>query len=333
MIRYLIALATAAALAAAPITAQTLTLGNLKGPIARAAGKAPAKSTKELWAQLNGLPAAPIVDSLVPPAPIASNFERARFIGDGGRIPQSGKPDVVGAFRFICQPSHLAKDDPIVFLGKPGASELHEFFGNTKANAYSTFETLRTTGDSTCMNVLNRSAYWYPALLNAGGSVIRADYIAVYYKRRPASDPECTKLATKGCVALPNGLRAKADVDHFRCVTNQIHRPTIAEAIAEAIADCGGKGQVIATTMFGLCWNGKTDSADHYSHLISPPLRDRDINGAPERCGPDHPYAIPQLTQSVAWTITEQDGQVQFSMHHFHADYMTAWTSRRSIRL
>jgi hypothetical protein len=40
-----------------PITAQSLTLTNLKAPIAKASGKAPAKTTAELWAQINGLPA------------------------------------------------------------------------------------------------------------------------------------------------------------------------------------------------------------------------------------------------------------------------------------
>jgi hypothetical protein len=43
---------------ATPATAQTkaLTLGNLKGPIAKASGKTEAKSIKDLWAQIDGLP-------------------------------------------------------------------------------------------------------------------------------------------------------------------------------------------------------------------------------------------------------------------------------------
>jgi hypothetical protein len=76
---------------------------------------------------------------------------------------------VVGAFRFICNPAHLAKDDPIGYPGQPGKSHLHQFFGNTAANANSTYESLRTTGQSTCNSPLNRSAYWMPAMMNGKG--------------------------------------------------------------------------------------------------------------------------------------------------------------------
>jgi hypothetical protein len=40
------------------------------------------------------------------------------------------------------KPSHSAPDDPIVFPGVPGAAHLHEFFGNTSANACSTYPTM-----------------------------------------------------------------------------------------------------------------------------------------------------------------------------------------------
>jgi hypothetical protein len=50
-------------------------------------------------------------------ASIPSNFDVASELvpaWGNGAIPVSGAPDVVGAFRFICNPAHLAKDDPIV---------------------------------------------------------------------------------------------------------------------------------------------------------------------------------------------------------------------------
>ena len=54
-------------------------------------------------------------------------------------------PDTVGAFRFICGPSHEAYDDPVVFPGQPGKSHLHQFWGNSQANGNSTYESLRST--------------------------------------------------------------------------------------------------------------------------------------------------------------------------------------------
>ena len=37
----------------------------------------------------------------------------------------------IGAFRTVCEFSHMAFDDPIVYPGQPGRSHLHVFFGNT----------------------------------------------------------------------------------------------------------------------------------------------------------------------------------------------------------
>jgi len=41
-----------------------------------------------------------------------------------------GAPSDIGAFREPCDVSHFSFDDPLVALGKPGASHLHMFFGN-----------------------------------------------------------------------------------------------------------------------------------------------------------------------------------------------------------
>ena len=121
-----------------------------------------------------------------------------------GDIPDH--EDDVGAFRFLCAPSQNAYNDPLVFPGQPGKSHLHTFFGNTLADANSTYQSLRTTGESTCNDKLNRSAYWIPAMMNGAGKVVMPDYLAVYYKRYPSTDPRCQTEAT-ACIKLPRGLR------------------------------------------------------------------------------------------------------------------------------
>ena len=75
-------------------------------------------------------------------------------------LPASAAPDVVGAFRFVCSAGQVLNDDPIVYPGQPGKSHAHQFYGNTSANASSTYSSLRSNGQSTCMSPLNRSAYW-----------------------------------------------------------------------------------------------------------------------------------------------------------------------------
>lgn len=91
--------------------------------------------------------------------------------------------DVSGFFRVKCEVSHFAYDDPIVHPNEPGRAHLHMFFGNTNANAYSTFDSLLNTGTGTCNGEdLNRSAYWVPAMLDSNGNAIVPFEIMVYYK-------------------------------------------------------------------------------------------------------------------------------------------------------
>lgn len=88
-----------------------------------------------------------------------------------------------GYFRVKCEVSHFAYDDPIVFPGQPGRAHLHMFFGNTAANAFSTFDSLLNTGTGTCNGEdLNRTAYWVPAMLDSQGNALIPDQIMVYYK-------------------------------------------------------------------------------------------------------------------------------------------------------
>jgi hypothetical protein len=100
-----------------------------------------------------------------------------------------------GAFRFTCGgEGELRYDDPLLYPGQPGKSHLHKFFGANGVTAATTSETLAAGTSSNCnygTKLLNRSAYWMPALI-VGTSVVNPDWIAVYYKRPMASSPRCT---------------------------------------------------------------------------------------------------------------------------------------------
>ena len=88
-----------------------------------------------------------------------------------------------GYFRTLCEVSHFAYDDPILYPGQPGRAHLHMFFGNTEANAYSTFDSLMNTGTGTCNGEdLNRTAYWVPAMLDSNGNALVPFAIMIYYK-------------------------------------------------------------------------------------------------------------------------------------------------------
>ena len=247
---------------------------------------------------------------------IASNFDvNAELVPSWGTgaIPASALPDVVGAFRFICNPSHLAKDDPIVYPGQPGKSHLHQFFGNTSTDANSTYASLRTTGTSTCNSPVNRSAYWVPAMMNGKGQVVKPDYVAVYYKRRPKSDPLCAKIGV-ACVDLPRGLRfvfgynmlnpaqSPTGAAYFNC-DGPTAVPGHYPDIVTAAKNCPTGNRLGAVINAPECWDGQSlDSADHRSHVAYSAY----IGQSYAQCPATHPYVIPTFTMGV-WYTTDAD--------------------------
>jgi len=143
---------------------------------------------------------------------VADNFD-----GTSGIVPAQGPPIAAGdgaaAFRMFCTAGQLAKDDPLVSPSQPGVSHLHQFVGNTGTNASSNYQSLRNSGNTTCGNAntpFNRSAYWFPAMLDGVGHVVKPQYMGLYYKRNSASDPMCSLSSAEHlgqCVDLPNGIR------------------------------------------------------------------------------------------------------------------------------
>ena len=258
-----------------------------------------------------GLPA----PSLAGLAPVGSGIDLAAYLTKSwgtGAIALPEPSGLEGAFRFLCAPSHNAYDDPIVYPGQPGKSHLHTFFGNTGAGASSTYQSLRTSGDSTCNNLLNRSAYWVPAMMNGRGKVVMPDWVQIYYKREPSNSPVCT-FAGKACVPLPRGLRY---VFGFNMAN-----PAASSPIGDRWFNCDGPGAVsgkfasIAEAARGCpvgarlgmilnapsCWNGtQLDSADHRSHMA---YMYYDGN-AKQRCPATHPYVLPRFTLG-AWYTTD----------------------------
>ena len=288
---------------------------------------------------------------------VPSGLPVASLLGPS-RIPPSAAPDVVGAFRFLCGPGQLSYDDPIVYPGKPGAAHLHQFFGNLGANAHSTYDSLRKSGESTCQNALNRSAYWMPAMLDGKGKVVRPDWVSIYYKRRPKSDPFCTRAA-KGCVGIPRGLRfvfgwdqhrptepqpENAKLFNFKCVQGWDPVNAASPDMVETMQVCKPGQWLNASISTPECWNGvDLDTSDHRSHLA---MMARNVNSGKMSCPATHPYIIPQFTMGVAYSIEAGDTPElwHLSSDHmlppalrrpgasFHSDYFEAWEDDIRLR-
>lgn len=287
-------------------------------------------------------------------AAIASNFDVNSSLLTTGKIPGTAAPDTVGAFRFICGAGQISYDDPILYPGQPGKSHLHQFYGNVNANANSTYSTLRSAGDSTCNwsgtgVAANRSAYWMPAMLDGKGNVVRPDYVSIYYKQRPASDPvvsDPTNPKYRGkAVQLPNGLKfifgwdptgvntARTGSAWFNCQGSTAkagHYTTL----STALANCPAGNQVGAIIQAPECWDGKNlDSPDHRSHVAYASYG----TWGYLKCPSTHPYDIPTFTLGAWYTVASGDNTSQWELssdmmapgqpkgHTFHADFFMAW--------
>jgi hypothetical protein len=276
--------------------------------------------------------------------PIDDNFNyAAAFVpttygGNGGPgIPSTNPLTSEGAFRFTCHPGQLLKDDPIVYPGEPGKSHLHMFIGNVGSNANSTYQSLRTTGGSTCDNqgqgfAINRSSYWTPAMLDGTGNAVLPDFVMVYYKRFPKDGPGCVgPMAIGICTDLPNGLRFIFGYDmktmtggptgegtrdywsmSYGCWSNEANTvpiPLAAQKRFHTIADVVAAGCPVGARLHvGLdaptCWDGKNlDTADHRSHMIYAP--DGTDKGMGYVCPADHPYVLPVISYQWFYTLDE----------------------------
>lgn len=237
--------------------------------------------------------------------------------------------DGVGAMRLICTYSHMAFDDPIVFPGKPGASHLHTFFGNTSTDGNTTTESL-SVGGSTCWGgTANRSSYWIPAMVDTATmrAIVPSSFL-VYYKSGYNAIPKSQIQAP------PNGLRVVAgnsvtqssaknpwEVWHyFEC--NDANR-------SQSMPLCQGGGTLSVSLHFPNCWDGvNLDSVDHRSHMA---------HSGGGVCPKSHPVAIPVVTLNIFYQVPNGESTANWRLssdnyansiaagYSMHGDFWINW--------
>jgi hypothetical protein len=274
-----------------------------------------------------------INNALIPPPAVAADMfsvDRVRATSE-----QPSTPAEVGAFRIVCKYSHMAYDDPIVFPNQPGRAHLHTFFGNTGTHANSTYESLSTTGSSTCQGgTVNRSAYWVPSVIDTrDGRPIAADKGIWYYKGGVAEVMPVMQPIPAGLKMIAGDASASAPlakpVHHFSCYTadfsNQYN-------VSPTIPNCAPGDYLQANILFPQCWNGQDlDSPDHKSHMAYP--------GGPWgwQCPATHPVGIPEISLNIYWPVPRDRSTSTWRLssdnysastpggHSMHADWFDGW--------
>ncbi len=237
--------------------------------------------------------------------------------GRSTAFDSSSAPGDVSAHgtRIYCVTSHFSHDDPVVFPGRSGASHAHMYWGNTGADAFSTANSLATTGNSTCEGgTTNRSAYWIPALFNSADEAVIPESIFVYYKSFGGPGFQRSTIQP-----IPSGLEMLATRD-------------IRGAGDWAFRSGAGHGGVELMVRFPECiavdGSGRPvlSSNDNISHLSY-----ATENGTASGCPSSHPYRIPTVSYVVLFDVPASSGWYLASDdstatkgQSLHADYVAA---------
>lgn len=228
-------------------------------------------------------------------------------------VPAHATPN--GLFWLRCEASHTLNDDPIVRPGLSGASHLHEFFGNEGTDASSTYLSL-VVGTTTCHLAADTAAYWFPALIEPGGTVVPAISINAYYWGEKGLTepfpPDFRELAgaTVGTMPNPGGHV------YYQCQgTSTLKSATL--------PNCGAGNRVKGQVEFPSCWNGTLD-LNATDDLAYP-------NG--DVCPNGYQRHVPRLVLHIQWDTDDasQDSLVSdagLGVDHglsLHADFLNAW--------
>jgi hypothetical protein len=140
------------------------------------------------------VPGTNILESSVSAVP--DNFTTSDGLAGGGiwrsTTGPGDDPERNGSFRVGCVSAGFGHVDPLVWHGV-STPHLHEFTGASNINRNWTYNDFRTKAESSCTNpadpqhTINRSGYWFPAVLTSDGSPKRTNPLLIYYKG--ASDP------------------------------------------------------------------------------------------------------------------------------------------------
>jgi len=219
-----------------------------------------------------------------------------------------------GQFIAECAYSHSATDDPIVHYQHPGRSHLHDFYGATTTNAFSTPDQLLAS-DTTCDKTADRAAYWQPALYDHDEKVEPIS-VDAYYRAAPGVEPTDVQPYPLGLALITGDAMAEVpqpgEAAGWTCGSRS--------ALSDDPPDCPASAPLTLLLTFQDCWDGAhIDSDDHQAHVTF---------SAGGECPASHPVNIPQLTASFKFPIHGSGHNLRLAsgnIYSAHGDFFNAW--------
>jgi len=235
-----------------------------------------------------------------------------------------------GQFVLRCGYSHSLPDDPIVFPNQPGASHLHDFYGNTGVNAFSTFPTM-LAGETTCRVPSDTAGYWAPAgFMN--GVRVKPGVMRIYYLAGATGTPGTLPA---GLQMIGGNKEAQSPGENPHVSWSCGQTTSVSTPHMDMPYDCRPWAQypfvdgIVASIDLPSCWNGIG-------------LRPEDVT-YPEggACPPGFGNVIPKLSERVHYGVMNPlglDGTLAFQLssgpaYSMHADFWNTWEQERLDQL
>ncbi len=270
--------------------------------------------------------------SAVAGATVASSHHGAHGAGGHKENGNGSRAHANGVFFVRCPYSHSANDDPILMPGRPGAAMLHDFFGNTTTNAYSTSSKLMG-GPTTCSTSTDASAYWTPALYDNGHRVVPTRF-TTYWLGASRTGPTASLPPGLQMIAGDEQATSPQPLDrvYWNCHANRGPKGTRSDGPKRSAPyHCPQNHQIRLTITFPSCWDGHTLSAVGQHNIVYSTNRG---------CPADHPVALPLLrvhafypnSPNGKFTLSMGPG-MQGSIYSAHSDFLDGWKTSTIDRL
>jgi hypothetical protein len=238
-------------------------------------------------------------------------------MGSSAPKPKPGgamKAMTTGVFDTGCKYSHSLPDDPLLYPNEPGASHLHDFFGNKLTTARTSGSVLVNAAggnphETTCKDEQDDSAYWTPSLFQDGAKV-RPENMHIYYRHRGTSPAK----------PFPVGFGMITHRFVWWCGPGS---PKHSDGTVPACSN----HRLFLNLVFPDCWDGVHKFAADGSHVSF---------GMKSRCDAAHPVVLPRITIFLSYRV---DGKA----HRYvlasgapssaHGDFLNAWQPQRLAHL
>jgi len=233
-----------------------------------------------------------------------------------------------GTWVLQCSYTRSLADDPIVHPRMPGMAHLHDFFGNTSVDAFSTYRSMRAAATSCPQG--DAAGYWLPAVYRNGAKV----------------DPAGRGIREQVYVSADNlapGTHIEPFPADLRMVSGNAHattpsqNPDLGEEIYWGCSDnsVGGKPTAPPTCASGVvslhvgfpnCWDGVLTHVDDTAHLRHP---------VGYRCPAGFSHALPRLILRTEYPVGD-GGRITLSSgptFTAHGDFWNTWDQEKLAAL